>query len=119
MDSALDKRSRGDDDGPQQDPAGHQEGLHCTEKVVAISAGIRMDPRSPGVHLVPAADRTSLESAARTALESRVGHAFSDLEWSRIAKKLVEFTVILRAWDQGLTGKEAADELESGDRKAA
>lgn len=119
MDSALDNRSRRDDDGPQQGPVGHQEGLRCTEKIVAISAGIPTDPRSPGVHLAPAADRTSLESAARTALESCVGHAFSDLEWSRISKKLVEFTAILRAWDQGLTGKEEADELGSGDREAA
>jgi hypothetical protein len=41
-----------------------------------------------------------LESAARAALEARGGRCFTDSEWMRVQRNLLEFMNILRTWDQ-------------------
>jgi hypothetical protein len=42
----------------------------------------------------------NLERAARTALESRCGRTFTDVEWARMRARLLEFENILGAWDR-------------------
>jgi hypothetical protein len=50
----------------------------------------------------PTAPCRTLESAARAALDSKVGRSLTDAEWNHTRTKLVEFVTILRRWDQVL-----------------
>ena len=43
---------------------------------------------------------THSESAARGALEAVASRAFTDLEWERARRRLLEFVAILREWDR-------------------
>jgi hypothetical protein len=43
---------------------------------------------------------TSLEVAARAALDQRAEHALTDTEWAQALASLLEFAIILRAWKQ-------------------
>jgi len=51
---------------------------------------------SPNCKTVP----TSLEVAARTALDKRPEHALTDAEWAQARARLLEFAIILGAWKQ-------------------
>lgn len=44
-----------------------------------------------------------LEAAARAAFEVRAGRKFTDGEWATVRAKLLEFTGILRRWEQTTT----------------
>ena len=44
--------------------------------------------------------RPEIETAARAALELRVGRAFTDTEWAPMRARLLEFDGILRFWDR-------------------
>src|SRR5260370_42558858 len=68
-------------------PDRHDPNLAESYTVTAGPRGLRA---SPG----------RLESAARASLALSAGRVFTDLEWARARVRLLEFAVILRAWDQ-------------------
>jgi hypothetical protein len=53
------------------------------------------------------------ETAARTALELRVGGHLTDLEWAAARARLLEFATILRDWEQN------ADDVRTNLEKVA
>jgi hypothetical protein len=52
-------------------------------------------------------DENCKEKAARTALASRVGRDLTDLEWGRARARMLEFVMILRAWERRTVASEA------------
>lgn len=43
--------------------------------------------------------RKGRENAARAAIEIRAGHALTEVEWTRVRARLIEFVAILRSWE--------------------
>ena len=44
--------------------------------------------------------RAQHEVAARAAIELRVGHSLTDVEWAATRARLADFVSILRAWER-------------------
>jgi hypothetical protein len=47
------------------------------------------------------------ERSARVALEERVGHPLSEMEWEQARARLVELVSLLRVWYLGFTSRES------------
>jgi len=64
----------------------------------AVATRFITSPQSTGPECWGAASQ-ALENGARAALDSYAGRALSDAEWIRARTRLLEFTNVLRSWD--------------------